>query len=458
MGQRSRGRGLPGSRGLGRTLAGVAALCAVTALPGQALAAGEPAPYAFDTAAGPVRGAASTADAPALTAGSTYKDSIGPKGKLFYRLDLDAKSNAYVSAVAVPKNGPKVGIGDDLKVSVLDRSNSSCDSGDSVGFGSADYARPISTYAARTIEEGASSCQEAGTYYVLVERSTAATSAPEDWDLEIRFQSEPGLKAAGPTAPPESWPSASPAPPSGGPQKRHGGTGFNDATGLSTGEWRDEIKPGQSLFYRVPVDWGQQIFSDLDLHSATGAKNGFVGSAVSYDLYNPARGFVQDASSMSYDGKQKTAAMDPLPPVAYENRFDSSSGDKDMRLAGWYYLRVTLNPKVAATFGDKPYGLTLRVSVKGDKKPGPAYAGAAGDFGVSEDDRDAAASGQSGPQAERSDTMQLVAAAGIGAGTVLVLGLGAWTLLARRRAGAGDALPQPAPAPQQGYGPPPASW
>ncbi|MFJ6696710.1 hypothetical protein ACIQM4_11615 [Streptomyces sp. NPDC091272] len=455
--QRGRGRVLTGS-GLGRVLAGAAALCAVVALPGQALAAGEPAPYVFDTAAEPVSGSVSTADAPALTAGATYKDSIGPKGKRYYRLDLDAKSNAYVSAVAVPRNGPKVGIGDGLKVSVLDRGNTSCDSGDNVGFGSAEFARPISTYAARTIEEGASSCQEAGTYYVLVERTTADGSAPDDWPLEIRYQSEPGLKTAGPTEAPESWPSASPAPPVGGPQKRHGGTGFNDATGLDTGEWRDEIRPGQSLFYRVPLDWGQQIFSDIDLHSAVGTKNGFVGSAVSFDLYNPARGFVQAASSMSYDGKQKTAAMDPLPPVAYENRFTSSSGDGDMRLAGWYYLRVSLSPKVGTTFGDTAYGLTLRVSVKGDKGKGPAYAGTPGDFGVSDDDRDAAARGQSGAQAAKSGTMKLVAGAGIGTGTVLVLALGVWTLLARHRAAAAEGNPphrnaQRPGAPQQNVSP-----
>jgi hypothetical protein len=438
-------------------LAGATVLCVVAGLPGQALAAGEPSPYVFDPEAEPVRGAVTTADAPALKAGTTYKDSIKPKGKLFYRLDLDAKTNAYVSAVAVPKIGPKVGSGDDLKVSVLDRDSSSCDFGDSVSFGSSDdFARPLSTYAGRRIEAGSSSCQEAGTYYVLVERGTAATSAPEDWDLEIRHQSEPGLSTAGPTEAPENWSSASPAPPAGGPRERHGGTGFNDATGLATGEWSDRIKPGESLFYRVPVDWGQQIFSDIDLHSAAGAKSGFVGSALSFALYNPARGHVQNAGSLSYDGKQKSASMEPLPPVAYENRFTSSSGDEDMQLAGWYYLRVTLNPEVGKVFGDQPYGMTLRVSVEGKKGRGPAYAGAAGDFGVSEDDREAAADGQRASDTQNRGTMRVVAAAGIGTGTVLLLGLGVWTLLARRRAGADDPGPVP-PQQGQGYGPP-AGW
>ncbi|WP_433546668.1 hypothetical protein ACQPZG_17390 [Streptomyces sp. CA-294286] len=427
-----------GRRALREVLAGTAALCVVAGFPGQAWAVDEPAPYVFAPTAQPVRGAVSTAEAPPLAAGGTYKDSIEPKGKRFYRLDLDARTNAYVSAVAVPKPGAEVGSGDDLKVSVLDRDSSSCDPGDRVSLGGSDaYARPLSTYAGRLIKEGSRSCQGAGTYYVLVERGGSAKSAPENWDLEIRHQSEPGLKAAGPTEAPKSWPSASPAPPTGGPQQRDGGTGFNDATGLTTGEWSDRIGPGESLFYRVPVDWGQQIFTDIDLHSAVGDKKGAVGSALSFALFNPARGFVQQASPLLYDGKQKSAAMSPLPPVAYQNRFTSRSGDKDMQLAGWYYLRVTLNPKVGEVFGDQPYGMTLRVGVEGDRSGAPAYAEAAGDFGVSDEDRQAAAGGLSETQEKRNGTMRVVAAAGIGSGTVLVLGLGVWTLLARRRAGTG---------------------
>lgn len=80
--------------------------------------------------------------------------------------------------------------------------------------------------------------------------------------------------------------------------------------------------------------------------------------------------------------------------------------------------------------------------------------GHAGDFEVTEDDQEAADSGKSAPEVEKSGSMKLVAAAGIGAGTVLVLGLGVWTLLARRRTAA---LPGQGPGQVPGqYGPPPA--
>ncbi len=436
-------------RSTGRVaLAALAAMCVVAALPGQAWAAGEPNPYAFDSEATTVKGATVNSDGPALKAGSTYRDTIKPGDKRYYRVDLDAKTNAYLSAVAVPKLGTKFAYADKLEVSIEDRSGTKCGSGDAQ-FGGAAYARPVASYADRTIDEDSSSCQEAGAYYVLIERESEATSTPEPWDVEIRFASEPGLKAAGPTAPAENWPSAPPPVPGGGPQKRPGGTSFFDATGLKEGEWQDEITPGRTLFYRVPLDWGQQIFASADLGTSAAASDSTdsVSSALSLSLHNPARGLVADDANVYYDGKQKSLALEPLPPVAYENRFDSADATQAMRFAGWYYLSVTLNPEVGTEYGKKALPLTLRVNVEGEPRSAPAYAGAAGDFQVTDRDQEAADSGKSAPEIEKSDSMKLVAAAAIGAGSVLVLGLGAWMLLARRRGGAAAA------GPGQGLGP-----
>ncbi|UYQ63296.1 hypothetical protein [Streptomyces peucetius] len=420
-------------RGRGRVaLAAVAAACAVATLPGQSWAAGEPSPYVFDSEAKPVQGTPVNINGPELTAGSVYRDAIEPGEKRYYRIDLDDKSNAYVSAVAVPKLGTTVGYPDKLEVGIEDNSGSEC-SGGEAEFGSASYARPVADYASRRIEKDDSTCQQAGAYYVVLERSGDDKSTPEPWDVELRFAVEPGLKTAGPTEAPEDWPSASPPAPAGGSQKRHGGTSFHDSTGLGQGEWQDSIKPGETLFYRVPVDWGQQLFVGADLANspnAEGAKS--VSNAVVLALHNPARGFVADESSMYYDGKQKTVSLDPLPPVVYENRYDSDNSTSAMRFAGWYYLSVTLNPEIAEEYGKSAVPLTLRVNVKGEPQAAPAYAGPAGDFTVTEDDREAAESGEKAEAAATSDTMMVVAVGGIGTGTILVLGLGVWTLLARR--------------------------
>ncbi|MCP9945515.1 hypothetical protein LUX12_13060 [Streptomyces somaliensis] len=410
-------------------VAGAAVLASGTSAP-AAPANGEPAPYAFAEDARPVRGSSTTSDAPRLAAGPVYRDGLPRDGKLVYRVDLDAASHAYVSAVAVPPPGARPSFQDGLKVSLQNRDGSDCGGG-TARFGPAEFTRPIAAYADRTLSPDRSLCREAGSYYVVVEREGGESSTEEPWGLELRHFLEPGLREAGPTAAPGDWPSASPEPPAGGPRQRAGGAGFSDAPGLTEGEWTDRIEPGRSRFYRVPVDWGQQLFVSADLGSSTG--DGFVGGALAVSLYNPVLGPVAGEDSLAYDGRQKSVAFDPLPPVAYENRFSSDPGTSGLRFAGWYYLRVSLNPKVGEEFGDKPYGLTLRVNVEGGAAAPPPYAGPAGVFEVTGDDRRAAADGQSGAGAADAGTMVLVAAGGIGTGTVLLLGLGLWTVLARRR-------------------------
>ncbi|MFI8517471.1 hypothetical protein ACIGEZ_06545 [Streptomyces sp. NPDC085481] len=422
-------------RGSGRT-AGVlaAAVCmAAVLLPGGAWAAGEDGSYGFDGTAQRVKGAVSNLDAEQLKAGQSYRDSIKTNGKQYYRVDLDTKQNAYVSVVAVPKGAAKASYGDGIKVSMQDGSGTDCGY-QTTTFGSSAFTRPIAAYTHRTIEPGSSSCQQAGAYYVLVERTSESDTA--DWDLEIRYLTEPGVKKTGPTALPDNWASGTPQPPAGGPQRRDGGTGLAGATSLRQGEWRTDIKPGQTVFYRVPVDWGQQLFASAELGSSP-ASDDYVGNALVLSLENRAGGHVDRQDSMSYDGDPATTALDPQRPVAFENRFSSDDSTSALRFAGWYYLSATLNPEIAEAYGNKPLPLTLRVNVTGQAKPGPAYDGAAGPFTVTEDDRDAAASGQSGPQATRSGTLRVVGVTGIGVGTVLVLGLGAWWLLARRAAGSG---------------------
>ncbi|MEW1689739.1 hypothetical protein ACIQOF_23430 [Streptomyces sp. NPDC091265] len=451
MRQRSRGRA---------TLAAVAAMCAVAALPGQAYGAGSPASYTFDPDAEAVSGAEISTDAPSLKSGSVYKSSIKVHQKLYYRLNLDAKTNAYVSAVVVPKGGGKVAYGDGITVSIRDSSDLQCSSQDA-RFQSAEYPRPIAAYAFRTVNKDSSSCQGAGTYNVLIERESEDTSGPQDWDLELRYASEPQLAKGGstPTEAPEDWPSASPPPPSPATDnRRHGGSSYYDATSLETGEWKDEIAPGQTLFYRVPVDWGQQIFATAGLGNSTAPDaDDYISGAIAMSLDNPARGHVDAASPMAYKGEPAVVSLDPVPPVAYENRFASDSSVSAMRFAGWYYLSVTLSPEVAKPYGAKPFPLTVSVKVDGKAGATP-YAGDAGIFGVTQDDRDLARSGQSGPQAaeSRSSNMKLVGAAGIGAGAVLVLGLGAWVLLARR--GAATAPAGTGDSGQQPFGGPPQAW
>ncbi|GGR60711.1 hypothetical protein [Streptomyces roseolus] len=426
-----RGRTAARARKVAALLTAAAAVGTVTALPAWADGSAPLPPYSFDPSAQRIAGAGTSADAQPLEPGRTYRDTLKKDGKLYYRLNLDTSKNTYVSAVAVPEPGGKAAYGDGFRISVQDGTGIECGYQD-VNFGAGDHVRPLAAYARRTVDPDASGCQEAGTYYVVVERESDAASSPDDWELELQHVTEPLLKKNGPDKLPESWPSGTPAPVAAEQKRRQGGNGLHDAVSLEKGEWRADIRPGQTLFWRVPVDWGQQLFTTAELGSSD-AGDDLVGSALALGLVNPARGHV-DLKTQSYSGDPARVALDPLRPVDHKNRSAYDDGTNGMRFAGWYYLSVTLSPEIAEEYGDQPLPLILRVDVTGAKQPGPDYAGDPGIFQVTTDDRDAAASGATGAEAADDPTMAVVAAGGLGLGTVLLVGLGAWTLLARRAA------------------------
>ncbi|MFP3989219.1 hypothetical protein U9R90_17315 [Streptomyces sp. E11-3] len=413
-----------------------AAMCVVAALPGWVSAA-EPNPYEFAQGARQVKGAPSSTEATTvLQAGATYRSSIGPDDdKLYYRVSLDAESAAYVSAVVVPQLGTKVAYGDGLSARLLDDRGRNCGRGSgTAGFRSADYPRPIVASAERLVRSGGTWCQEAGTYDFVIERKGAADSGGEPWELELTFAEEPPLKSGGEaTRAPETWNSAPAEPPVGTARERAGGTSFHTAADLASGVWKDRVKPGQTRFYRVPVDWGQRLSAEATLAGTTGG-SGSVSSALHLTLHNPARSEVTSDGTL-FRGDPAPAVLDPLPSVAYENRYGSLGRVREMRSPGWYYLKVSLNPALRERYGDQGLGVTLRVGVDGQAKSGIEYAGDPGVFQVGAGGR-AGPGGTSGPAYDRG-TMRVVAVAGIGTGSALVLGLGVWTLVARRRAGDG---------------------
>lgn len=457
-----------------RAAAIAGAMCAVVALPGQARAAeGEPNPYRFASSAQDIEGGADTADATQIDAGATYRTSIGKGKQLHFKVRLDAASHAYASAVAVPRLGAQLSFQDGIKVSLRDGQGEVCGEGDA-RFGPGGIPKPVAANADRTVSAGGESCQQAGTYYVVIERSSKDSSSPGDWAVELRLFEEPQLKSGGNSVPVESWPTTMPELPTGAAQQRAGGTGFNDARALTQGVWRDEIEPGRTRFYRVPVDWGQRLFAKAELGSSQ--NRGMVGNALSMSLYNPARGFVLHDTAR-YLGEPVGVQLDPLPAVAYENRWGKNVDQRAMRFPGWYVLAVSLHPKTDS-YGPGALPVTLRVKVDGPAKD-REYARPAGVFSVAEQDEGAAAAGQTDGEARHSDVLRVVGVVAIGVGSVLVFGLGLWTVVARRRdsrgrggrrgrrvAVQGGAVPQvtgasgssdpadtPTPTPTQ-YGPP----
>ncbi|MGW7542947.1 hypothetical protein ACWGKQ_17825 [Streptomyces sp. NPDC054770] len=411
-------------RGIGVT----AALALTALLPASAASAAGDSGYAFAPGARTVSGASGTTDAVPLEPGTTYRSTLPDKGRRYFRLELAADTTAYVPVTAVPPADATVSASDGIEVSVEDANGAPCDY-NSASFGAGLSPRPVTAVGRR--DAGKALCKDAGTYYVVVERLTSGsrTTSPGSWDLEIAPVTEPALARAGATTAPGTWNSASPEPLSGTPHHRAAGAGFSTARALDQGVWQTDITPGQTLYYAVPVDWGQQLHATVDLGSAGGDNHGYVSAALNLSLYNPVRGYVDDVS-LGYDGTQKSSSLTPLPPVAYANRYAVPRAENSVRFAGAYYLVVHLTGQTADTFGPGPYGVTLRVRVDGTPNSGPAYAGSPvpkGVFDVS------AARGSLGTAAGDDDTaMRALAAGGIGTGTALLLALGVWTLTARR--------------------------
>ncbi|MFF0201081.1 hypothetical protein [Streptomyces sp. NPDC005017] len=422
-----------------------AALGALTGTYPQPAAAAETADgYAFADDALPVTAAQSTTGAERLRLGGTYRSSVAVATQAYYRLDLDAAADAYVAATVVPPPGTSVTTLDGIKVSVQDVDGGVCDQ-DTETFGSVRSARPLTAWAVRELTSRRSRCQEAGTYYVVVEavKSDDEVFAPEEWELELVTVSEPKLERSGATEAPDSWNSAPPSGLTGDPGPRTGGAGFTQATRLGQGVWEDEVRPGQTLFYEVPLGWGQQLYATAELGSSPGG-SGATAGALELTLYNPVRGPVED-ERVGYYGRQQSAELDPLPPVAHENRFAVSDRISGMRFAGSYYLVVHLADQVAERFGDEALGLTLRVRVEGVPRSGPDYAGESQPKGLFEAEGasglpSSPGGGGSGTATAREATdddtaMTALAVGGLGGGTALLAGLGVWTVAARRRAG-----------------------
>ncbi|MEU8466514.1 hypothetical protein AB0F30_01000 [Streptomyces sp. NPDC029006] len=411
-----------------------AAVCAVLVLPAAAPAAAagaHPGPYAFAPGARAVTGARSTAGAALLDPGRTYRDTLPRNGRLHYRLELAAADTAYVPVTAVPPADATVSATDGIRVSLRDAHGTSC-SYASARFGAGLSPRPVTALGQR--EAGKSLCQGAGTFSLLVERLDAQGSgaaAPAGaWDLEIAPATEPALARTGATTAPRAWDSATPGPLTAVPRDRSGGTGFAAARPLGEGVWRTRLAPGQTRFYKVPLDWGRQLYASAGLGDSPG--HGYVGGALNLSLYNPVRGYVDDAS-VGYTGTAGAAALQPLPPVEYANRYAVPTAVTSVRFAGDYYLVLHLSARMTGTFGPGPFEVTLRVRVGGQAHPGPAYAGRPipdGVLTVTGQDRTAALTGATGDDGHL--TMTLVAVGGIGGGTALLLFLGGWTVTARR--------------------------
>ncbi|MFG2207144.1 VWA domain-containing protein [Streptomyces sp. NPDC048638] len=388
-----------------------------------------------------VQGTPTNANAPGIAPGQ-YLDSIGPNERRFYATDLDAVSTADFSATVVPQPGAAVDSLDSLHTEIVHDIDSTCGSTTEL-FGQREGATPLTSGLSRVpSQDGTAGCDKAGRYWFVVERKAAKGSDASPWPLEVMFHVEHPLKKG--VTPAQSEPEygaggKDAALPTSAPKDVSGGTGFNDARTLTQGVWRDKVLPSQTLWYKVPVGWGQQLRYDVEFANEPTVR-GF-SATTSYggtQVYTPARmpvgsGTGEFGPQVPYNGHPASLSMGTV-PVAWTNRYENHPNVTPVHDKGNFYIAVTLGAKASEIARNPHIGVVLRVAVLGKAKAGPQAGAVVARNDASGASADGTQDGRAGWAAG-----PVVAAVSGGIGVLLLAGLAVAYLRARRKPRGGDA-------------------
>ncbi|MEU2360842.1 VWA domain-containing protein [Streptomyces noursei] len=373
-----------------------------------------------------------------------YLDSIGPNEKRYYAVDLDAASAADFSATVVPPPGAAVDTLDTVRTQIVSGADGSCQSSTAM-FGQREGATPLTSAVSRIPSQGGTgTCDKAGRYGLVVERRADPGSDAARWPMELMFHVEqPLAKGATPaqSAPEYGAGGKAATLPTTQPKDVTGGTGFNDARPLGPGVWRDQILPAQTLWYKVPVSWGQQLRYDVEFANAPRSGQSIRTSFGSTQVYTPFRAPVGSGtgvftSQVPYSGRPASLSMGTV-PVSWSNRYETYPTVIPVHAKGDFYIAVTLGARSAQIAQNPKIGVVLRVAVLGQAKAGPEVAAA---------DQDEVPDGGSSPAASGTTGghWPAIRVAGVsvgGLGVLLLAGLGLSYGWARRkpRSGSGGA-------------------
>lgn len=232
-----------------------------------------------------------------------------------------------------------------------------------------------------------------------------------------------------------------------------GGNSFNNAPELNPGESYDsEIYPGETVVYKVPVEWGQQLQAQVDQRGVEGdgADNAGDGSqsgdqmrGVKLQLFSPRRGAIDhtstaDGQEFENYGTTDESWQDMTHPVRWKNREGvEAAGFDEMKYvstAGDYYVMISRTQENHFNSGIMP--ITLTTDAFGEVEGEPEYDTSGG--GEPGDANDAAQSGDESQDdsqntAQKDSGTSSTTWAIIGASGVLVVILvGAGIFLLRR--------------------------
>ncbi|MFE3321339.1 VWA domain-containing protein [Nocardia sp. NPDC059195] len=327
----------------------------------------------------PITGTGEYRTAPVAKPGQ-YLDTIGQQEKRFYAVDVPAGATAYFTGIVSFPRQKDISQSEDmnaLELRIFGRDGIDCNIRERELGGSASdgvaltVAKAFDGAAEEPTGANSAKCKGGGRYYFELNWDLVSKGSPARLPIEVLVGIEPGVTDPGPAADTTAITFTDPA---GTPQPITGGGSFTVASTLQgSGNYSDTLQPGEYVFYRVRLDWGQGLAYRVRFAETDGVKYG-TATNVATSMYSPL-GREIDSDTTVYTGTSSAELTLASVPVRYANRDESDGQVKRASVAGWYYIAVKLGtPGGTDTMPPAPVQLDLTVS--GTAEPGPTYIGA----------------------------------------------------------------------------------
>ena len=418
----------------------------------------------------PVQGAPNAADAPVLTAGQ-YTDvseaSASADTRKFYKVKRQWPNSTIRVNMVARLPGMRVFESleaADWKLKLRTSSGDACQdetntSGDFSNGGNIVSETLVSQQLDLKVSdplEAEEKCANAEELEFMVGRPAGSGG---EQPIEIRVIEEPPTENAadlptGVTELPRDVSDKIPSPASGTPQQVIGGSSFNDAAEITPGTFSAEVIPGEKLFFKTRLDYGQNAIFAMDGLDLTEPviQNASLSTPakVAADVYAPdfsnigseSRTYTLFSVSRTEGVKPEEPEINMTPEVRFRNRWDSPEHgglgeSRGYAMDGYYYYVIGLGSE--DFLAGQPATLRFSVAVNGQatgrpestvapedvKNPGSTDSPAGGS-------EDQASGDTSQAMPSGNDNKWVLYVAG---GSLVVLGGGgaAYVLIRRRR-------------------------
>jgi len=365
---------------LGLPVAALASTATVTARPVRA----------YVPAGTEIQGTPSPAGAPALKPGQ-YQDSLRAEDPKHYTITLADGVTPYLAATVIRPHGVVTAAGqaaddyeafnDYVEIGIGTASGTDC--GSFKTGRTQDRSVGPSTAVVRPGRVGGqwtgmysgpdeSSCGRPGKYVVSVGRTQNSERIPNaELPVEIVFIAEPPLAEDVTALPPQQPVITSSLSPdiTAAAKAVSGGGSYGTAAELpKSGGYTDNIRPGETLYYRIRLGTGQRVGYTLRFH---GQKSLDESLSVFAYVATPFRELADESNDVGgySSSSDETLTGQTAAPIGYRNRDSDADAVQSLRLTGYYYLVVNMDNSRDPAEAEVPINIAVQVAGKATDAP-----------------------------------------------------------------------------------------